>query len=63
VGGKPNSLHLVGKAIDISLNETPIELRHSFLMMCTVLFNGVGVAKHFIHVDVRDKSKAAFWVY
>ncbi len=61
VGGKEDSQHLLGKAVDISFTKIPVSLRHDFMMMCTALFNGVGIDKSFVHVDVRKPRN--FWVY
>lgn len=68
VGGKPHSMHLTGQAIDISLNflrKTKVDdrerLHHKFIQMAMHLFNGIGLATTFIHLDVR-KNKA-LWHY
>ena len=61
VGGKTDSMHLLGKALDVSLLNLPVEKRHEFLELVHSEFNGVGIAKTFIHMDIRQKK--AGWVY
>ncbi len=61
VGGKADSQHLYGKAVDVSLTKLPAENRHDFLAMAALYFNGIGVDKKFIHIDVRKPKN--FWVY
>lgn len=52
VRGAENSFHLQGKAADIQVNGiTPKQLAK---YAEKVGFNGIGVYKTFIHVDVRD---------
>ncbi len=51
VGGAKNSYHMQGKAVDIKVNGLSIsELKANAL---EVGFNGVGVYKNFLHVDIR----------
>lgn len=52
VGGVKNSQHLLGKAADIQVDGMDtVELsRHAKM----VGFNGIGIYKNFVHVDVRD---------
>ncbi len=62
-GGKPNSSHLKGLAVDISVTDS----RSRFIVLKALIevgFNRIGVAKTFIHCD-DDKSKDAevVWVY
>lgn len=63
VGGKPNSSHLRGLAVDISVTDS----RMRFIVLEALIrvgFNRIGVAKSFIHVDDdKDKSKEVVWVY
>ena len=63
VGGKFNSSHLVGKAVDIACNTS----RERFKILSAlqeVGFNRFGIADTFIHVD-NDKNKSPFviWTY
>ena len=63
VGGKENSSHLYGYAVDISVT--------SSTQRATVLnalvkagFNRIGIAKTFLHADNDpEKSQDVFWVY
>ena len=63
IGGKPNSSHLKGLAVDISVTNS----RQRFIVLKALLdtgFNRIGIAKSFIHVD-DDKSKDSqvVWLY
>lgn len=58
---KPNSQHLLGKAIDVSTANMTNEKRHEFLKYVHSEFNGIGFGKTFFHMDIRDKP--ACWVY
>lgn len=63
IGGKPNSSHLKGLAVDISVTDS----RSRFIVLKALIeagFHRIGVAKTFIHVD-DDKSKSpeVVWVY
>ena len=63
VGGKPNSSHLRGLAVDIRANDS--STRYIVLnALIKVGFNRIGVASSFIHVD-DDKEKAnnVIWTY
>ena len=63
VGGKPNSSHLKGLAVDIRVSNS----RQRGLILealRAVGFNRIGIAKSFIHVDMDyDKSQDVTWVY
>jgi uncharacterized protein YcbK (DUF882 family) len=63
VGGKPNSSHLKGLAVDISATDS----RSRFIVLEALMrvgFNRIGVAKSFIHVDDdKEKSERVVWVY
>ena len=63
VGGKPNSSHLRGLAVDIRANDS--STRYIVLnALIKVGFNRIGIASSFIHVD-DDKEKAnnVIWTY
>ena len=63
IGGKPNSSHLRGLAVDISVTDS----RKRFIVLEALIrvgFNRIGVAKSFIHVDDdKDKPSEVVWVY
>ncbi len=63
IGGKPNSSHLKGLAVDISVTDS----RSRFIVLKALIevgFNRIGVAKTFIHVDdSKDKDPEVVWVY
>lgn len=61
VGGAPNSQHLQGIAVDVAV---PVDLRHDLvrLAMAAGVWRGVGIAKTFIHLDLR-LANPAVWIY
>jgi len=63
IGGKPNSSHLKGLAVDISVTNS----RQRFIVLNALIsvgFNRIGIADTFIHVDLdRDKSQQVIWTY
>lgn len=61
VGGKESSRHLRGQAVDISLTNIPSPKRWRMIEGAVSLFYGIGFAKSFIHVDIRDTK--IFWTY
>jgi zinc D-Ala-D-Ala carboxypeptidase len=62
-GGSGNSSHLIGLAVDISIDDAV--LRHRFIR--TVLELGwqrIGLAKSFIHLDIDlNKTNPVIWTY
>lgn len=63
VGGKSNSSHLVGKAVDIRVKT---DLSRYALMICLmgIGFTRIGIGKGFIHVDVDEtKNNKRMWIY
>lgn len=61
IGGVPDSMHLLGRAADISTADMTAEKVWHFVLSAHSSFNGMGIGKNFIHVDNRDKQ--ALWVY
>lgn len=61
-GGKQFSQHINGIAADISTNHLDGEQRLRFVSVATKMFNGVGIYKGWIHVDLRNKPPRALWV-
>tara|TARA_R100000951_G_scaffold85808_1_gene73529 strand:+ start:809 stop:1201 length:393 start_codon:yes stop_codon:yes gene_type:complete len=63
VGGKPNSSHIVGKAVDIAIKGS----RERWIILESLMqagFNRFGLAKTFIHVDSDDyKDPDVVWTY
>ena len=63
IGGKPNSSHLKGLAVDISVTNS----RQRFIILNALLdvgFTRIGIADTFIHVDLdNEKSKEVIWTY
>lgn len=62
-GGKPDSAHLVGKAVDIACknsSERYLMLYHFFLAG----LNRIGVGKGFLHIDISvDLPRNVTWLY
>ena len=63
IGGKPNSSHLRGVAVDISVKDS----RTRFIVLNALIhvgFTRIGIAGTFIHVDdTEDKAQNVVWVY
>jgi zinc D-Ala-D-Ala carboxypeptidase len=63
IGGKPNSSHLKGLAVDISVTDS----RSRFVVLEALIkvgFNRIGIADTFIHVDDdKEKSDRVVWTY
>jgi len=63
VGGKINSSHLKGLAVDISVTDS----RNRWIILSALMqvgFTRVGVGKSFIHCDTDDtKSPKVVWLY
>jgi len=63
IGGKPNSSHLKGLAVDISVTNS----RQRFIVLNALLevgFTRIGIADTFLHVDLDNgKSKDVIWTY
>ena len=63
VGGVPNSQHVTGIAADISTAGYSSIDKYNLVKYAIELgFGGIGVAKSFIHVDIRKDNKAV-WCY
>jgi uncharacterized protein YcbK (DUF882 family) len=63
VGGKPNSSHLKGLAVDIKCtNSTDRFLLEGILR--EVGFTRIGIGNSFIHVDIdKEKTQKLLWTY
>lgn len=55
IKGKPDSLHLVGRAADLIV-ESDAD-RYQLLRIAFSIFAGVGINKNTIHVDDRNPAK------
>ncbi len=63
VGGKPNSAHLYGLAVDIRVDGSRSRFEITTALI-EIGFNRIGVAKSFIHVDDdTTKDKDVLWTY
>lgn len=62
VKGKPNSMHLAGKAADLRCLDTM--LAYDFVEAAfAVGFGGVGVGPGLVHVDIRPIEVRRLWTY
>jgi uncharacterized protein YcbK (DUF882 family) len=61
-GGKPNSRHLVGGAIDIRAF-TDSERFELVAAGAQCGAGGIGIAKTFVHLDPRPRSEGRLWLY
>tara|TARA_R100000353_G_scaffold152712_1_gene111054 strand:- start:25939 stop:26298 length:360 start_codon:yes stop_codon:yes gene_type:complete len=63
VGGKPNSSHLMGKAVDVAYTNS----RERWIIITSLQqagFNRLGIAKTFVHADSDEtKSPNVIWTY
>jgi len=63
IGGKPNSSHLRGLAVDISISDS----RTRYIVLEALIhvgFDRIGIADTFIHVDDdKYKSSNVVWTY
>ena len=63
VGGKPNSSHLMGKAVDVAYTNS----RERWIIITSLQqagFNRLGIAKTFVHADSdQTKSPNVIWTY
>ena len=63
VGGKSDSSHLKGLAVDIKCTNSTDRFHLLFLLQ-EIGFQRIGVAKTFIHVDLDfDKAQSVLWTY
>ena len=61
VGGVKNSRHIIGEAVDLAYNGK--SYRNSVILHAlNVGFTGIGIAKNFIHLDVRSGDRVV-WTY
>ncbi len=64
IGGKSNSAHLLGLAVDIKCISS--KLRFNLInILLKNKFTRIGISKTFIHVDIMDdyKKQNVIWVY
>lgn len=61
VGGAPNSNHLKGLAVDIAMTSS-VDRYKLLKLAIAAEFSGVGVAKSFIHLDLRTSGEFV-WTY
>ena len=63
VGGKPDSAHTIGKAVDLAA----VDSRQRFWIIYGLInagFTIIGIGKDFIHADTdNQKDKEVVWLY
>ena len=63
VGGKPDSSHLKGLAVDIACSNSTDRFKLEGILR-EVGFKRIGMGSTFIHVDIdKDKSQNVLWTY
>lgn len=63
VGGKPNSSHIKGLAVDISCSASADRYKLIGLFY-KYNINRIGIAKTFIHIDIDpEKDPCVMWIY
>ena len=63
VGGVPKSQHVLGIAADIStVNYSSVDKYKLVKLAIGLGFTGIGIAKSFIHLDIRPDTQA-IWCY
>lgn len=63
VGGRPNSSHLRGLAVDIKAADSRTRFK-VLNALITVGFNRIGISDTFIHVDLDlEKNGQVIWTY
>ena len=62
VGGASSSQHLSAKAVDISVSNISIQKLLFYIGRYTD-FKGIGIARTFVHVDIRDSEEPVIWYY
>ena len=63
VGGRANSSHLEGNATAVDIACANSLYRHKLLEAVFPVFDRVGIARTFIHMDVDSKTSPCVWVY
>lgn len=62
-GGKPNSAHLLGRAVDIRVANSA-ERYHLMLCALRLNFTRIGIGPNFVHLDVDlDLPQHVVWLY
>ena len=62
IGGATNSWHMKGLAVDIACVDS--RLRGDIIRLAGILgFNGIGVAKTYIHLDLQPADRRRCWLY
>ena len=63
VGGKPESSHLKGLAVDIACSNSTDRFKLEGILR-EVRFKRIGMGSTFIHVDIdKDKTQNVLWTY
>jgi hypothetical protein len=64
VGGKSNSSHLKGLAVDVKIFDSAYRFKVLNTCLQEELFNRIGIAETFLHLDIDvDKTQNVVWTY
>jgi uncharacterized protein YcbK (DUF882 family) len=58
----PNSAHLLGKAVDISVKDS----KSRYLILEAAIYYGIqriGIGDNFIHIDIKENPAEVAWIY
>ncbi len=61
-GGAPESRHVSGEAFDVECNDSRLRVQ-IIRNAIAVGFNGIGIAKSFVHIDLRPAAEEVCWIY
>lgn len=62
IGGAPLSQHKFGRAVDISVRT--MKDKNKFIETAKKIgFTGIGIAKSFVHIDIRPSAHIVTWKY
>ena len=64
IGGVKSSYHLTGEAVDIDTSKWAGSRKFELIEAAIQIgFTGIGIAKTFIHLDIRSDRDPAVWTY
>ena len=58
----PQSMHVDGLAADISIRKLSPYQKHRLFKKAFLRFNGIGIYKEFLHLDLRSPHEKVVWI-